>query len=114
MSKYIQIDFDNTLCSDSNYGSPTKGAKEAMKRLKKDGFTIIISSARFASYWKGRKQSEEKKKIESWLQENGIKYDGLWIPDKLAAVAYVDDRAVPFKGDWQSVLDKIKNLNGRK
>ncbi len=44
-----------------------------------------------------------------WLRKHGIEVDEV-CEHKPPAVVYVDDRAVPFRGDWDQVIVDIRNF----
>jgi len=97
------IDLDNTIAhSDSldfKLRKPIKGAKEALDKLTKDGWKIIIYTSRS---W------VEYDIIERWLNKNKIPFRRI-VCGKLFAKYYIDDRAVSFRGSWNNVLKQIKN-----
>ena len=101
-SRKLCIDFDHTL-SKGHQGDqmdgPFDGAIEALQKLKVEGYEIVIYSCR-ANSDHGRKQ------IEEWLKKYNCPYDEIFI-GKPEAMAYVDDRAIPFKGNWAEVLKDI-------
>ncbi len=106
----IAVDLDGTILEydgwkgHSHFGKPLPGAKEALQKLKEQGFLIII--------WTTRNNKEE---IARYLREQGIPFDYInenpfGPPDgsnKIYADYYVDDKAVEFRGDWQEVLRKV-------
>lgn len=104
-SKVLAIDFNGTIAGrGDDWGDPQPGAVEAMQRLKDEGFTICINSV-----------VGDKEALAAWLDRNGVVWDyineGPAQPsnssDKINAVAYVDDRAIPFRGDWDETLDDL-------
>jgi len=114
----IAIDIDGTVadCSKVDFrqvnrrpdeflkAAPIEGSLEAIKRLYKDGHTIIFHTSRnFGS----------KRATERWLIKHGFPFHHL-IMDKFVAHIYIDDRAI--NGcNWQRVMKTIKkqNLPGR-
>ncbi|ADC64719.1 Haloacid dehalogenase domain protein hydrolase type 3 [Ferroglobus placidus DSM 10642] len=108
--KTIAIDLDGTILEydgwkgHSHFGKPLPGAREALQKLKEEGFVIIIWTTR-----------GDREKVARYLKEQGIPFDYInenpyQPPDssnKIYADYYVDDRAVEFKGDWQEVLKKV-------
>jgi len=114
----IAIDIDGTVadCSKVDFrqvnkrpdeflkAEPIKGALDAVKRLYKDGHTIIFHTSR--NY--GSKRATKK-----WLIKHGFPFHYL-IMDKFVAHVYIDDRAI--NGcNWQRVMKAIRepNLPGR-
>lgn len=111
--KTVCVDFDGTL---HPYTAgwvgvvpadepPTDGARAFLQWCKTSGFRVVVQSAR-ASFPEG------KGAIEQWIAK--------WLPPdevaevtavKPAAVAYVDDRAVPFTGDWHDVAVGVQALS---
>lgn len=108
--KTIAVDLDGTILEydgwkgHDHFGKPLPGVREALQKLKEQGFVIII--------WTTRNNREE---IAKYLKEQGIPFDYInenpYGPpggsNKVYADYYVDDRAVEFRGDWQEVLRKV-------
>ena len=96
MKQVISIDFDHTIF-DNAADSPMDGVHDAIDELRMRGHRILIHSANRKTF------------IKEWCEENQITYDWIWDDiGKPPAVAYIDDRAVPFRGNWkQSVEDAL-------
>jgi len=112
----IAIDFDGTVAKflgtglhgEFEYGDVLKGASEATRKLKEDGYMIVINT--------GRKDSSHLRKF---LNENKIVYDDInktpWIDipaasDKVIAAVYLDDLNMEFDGNWSNIPEKVKNF----
>ena len=106
MSKLtVAIDFDGVLNTYKGWKgekvlyTPRKGVNEFLQKLHEKYRVVIIST---------RKAND----IAAWLYE----YDLLDLVDeitnkKIKAIAYIDDRAIPFDGDFNkslATLDKFK------
>lgn len=97
----IGIDLDGTLCSEERtferpLAKPIDGSAQSLKRLKEEGWTIVIWTARG---W------EQYRVTERWLQDNDMTYDQL-LMGKPQFQFLVDDRAVGFTG-WDAAMEKI-------
>lgn len=94
------IDWDDTLVGYKKYGTPGEwlpGAQDALRRLKKRGYVVIVHSCR-ASWPEGRAE------IEAKLAEAGFRLGSkLQIEPKPLADEYIDDRATHFSGDWAGI-----------
>lgn len=99
----ICVDFDGVLNNYKGYdgvnlGTPRKGAKEFLRKLSQD-YTVRIFSV--------RKYTD----VIVWLNNNGM-LD--FVDDvtsfKVPAVAYIDDRAVNFDGDYDKTLEQVKDF----
>lgn len=117
LARTVAVDFDGTLhpYTEGWTGStpanepPVPGAKTFVAWLINDGFDVVIFSTR-ADHNDGRVG------IEQWL----AKWFGVGIANQLrvthekpAAVAYVDDRAVPINPanpDWNKAHIRVKAL----
>ncbi len=112
----IAVDLDGTLLetgtADEPLGKPKPGAKEVLQRLKDEGYTIVIYTSK-AGYTR----------ISNHLKAYGIPFDHINInPDepyivgsnlgKPSAEAYIDNRALEFKGDWEVVYQELKRRGG--
>ena len=110
----IAIDIDGTVanCSKVDFRQvnkrpdeflkavPIKGALEAVKRLFKDGHTIIFHTSRNCG---------SKCVTNRWLIKQGFPFHHL-ILDKFVAHGYVDDRAI--NGcSWQRVMKAMRKPN---
>lgn len=101
MKPIICIDFDGVLNNYDHYdendlSTPRAGAREFLETLSQNHKVVILTARNFA-------------KVLNWLQEHGLSkyvYDVTNI--KVPAVAYIDDRAIPFDGDYEGTLAKLE------
>jgi putative DNA primase/helicase len=77
---------------------PLHGTREAVALLRKR-YRVVIHSARCAT-------DAGCEAVSAWLQKHNIKVDEV-CRFKPPAAIYVDDRAVPFRGDWQQAVADI-------
>lgn len=99
----ICLDFDGVFNTYKGYdgdnlGTPRPGLKEFLEQLTQEYSITIFSVRRYS-------------KIINWLTN----YDLLNYVDnvtsyKVPAVAYIDDRAIQFKGDYQETLEQLKDF----
>lgn len=97
----ICVDFDGVLNNYDHYdendlSTPRQGAKEFLETLSKNHKVVILTARNFA-------------KVLNWLQEYDLSkyvYDVTNI--KPPAMAYIDDRAIPFNGDYEGTLAKLE------
>ena len=101
----ICLDFDGVLhsyrsgwCGAEVIPDPLHGSREAIARLRKT-FRDVVHSARCVS-------EEGCKAIEAWLRKHHIEVDEV-CRHKPPAYLYVDDRAAPFRGDWDQTITDI-------
>lgn len=101
--KWILIDFDDTVACNSGHPDyrptvPVKGAREALIGLEKEGWKITIYTARgWADY----------ALIEEWLETFSIPHRRI-ICGKPLGKYIIDDRNIPFDGNWKKALKKVK------
>ncbi len=116
--KRVMIDFDKTISdyrNDWNDGKltdeePISGAKEALDELHRRGIEIVIFTTRAS---KGNNSEERTSQfvadMRGWLDKYNIYYDGI-TGEKLAAMAYIDDRAIRFDGNWRQTLGEVLEI----
>jgi len=102
--KTVAVDFDDTIQinpGEGGYGPLTEGAKEGLDSLRAQGYRIIVFSVR-----------GDKEGMARYMEAHDLPYDYInESPDqppnssgKVIADHYIDDRAVPFRGDWANVV----------
>lgn len=95
----LAIDFDGVIHDHKNpvkgrrMGPPIAGSKEALKKFKERGDTIIIHSV-----WAGEKGAPT---IMGWMEFWDIPFDNI-TNIKPQADVYLDDKAVRFES-WDTV-----------
>lgn len=77
---------------------PIHGTKEAIARLR-TRFRVVVHSARCAT-------EAGHEAVQAWLIKHQLVVDEV-CRFKPPATIYVDDRAVPFRGDWQQTIADI-------
>ena len=98
----VCVDFDGVLNDyegwrGPNYMySPRPGAREFLLELQENYFVIIFSTR---SIWN----------LREWLEWYHMPYDEIAYK-KVPAVAYIDDRALRFEGNYHKVLYDLKNF----
>jgi len=112
LARTIAVDFDGVLHPYSGgwQGSvpatedPTEGALEFLEWCKKNDYRVVVYSTR-------ANHAEGLQGIADWLNTHKFsEYIADITHEKPPAVAYVDDRAVPFTGSWISVYANIQHL----
>jgi hypothetical protein len=114
----IVVDLDGTICEHRfpAFGEPIAGAREALQRLKRAGYWIIIHTFRTSSYYRktGTYDPEvnSPEAVSAYLEHHRIPFDEIWMHDKPVAVAYIDDRGIRLVGDrrrsnWQEIADTL-------
>ncbi len=113
----IMIDFDGVIHSYDKgwqdgriYGNPIKGTKEALEKLRKK-YEIVIFTTRASNRFNESPTSDELiEDLKKWLAKHEIPYDEI-TSEKYGAIAYIDDKAIRFEGNWSSILSKLEKLN---
>lgn len=111
-AKTVAIDFDATIVPWDDlfsYPQPLPGAAEAIRSLKAAGYRIVVLTSRLSSTWcKAEDESPlaHRQYIEALLKTWDIPFDEI-TGDKVPAIAYIDDRAVEFTGDWSAVVRRF-------
>lgn len=102
----VCLDFDGVLHSyrsgwrgaDVIPDPPIHGTRDAVARLRRQ-YRVVVYSARCST-------PEGKVAVENWLRRYEIDVDEV-CEHKPPALVYVDDRAIPFRGDWDQVITEI-------
>jgi hypothetical protein len=112
--KRICIDFDGVIHQYSKkyhdgtiYDGPMPGAKEFLMKMKQRGYGVVVYTARpydTITYEIGIQR------IKEWLDKWNIPYDDV-TGCKIPAIAYIDDRAVRFDGNWDFVEKEVVKLS---
>lgn len=97
--KTICVDFDGVLNEYNGYeegdlGEPLSASKEFIRQLRKKYKVVILTS-------------RPKEQVIDWLNDNG--FPSMEVTNrKIPAVAYIDDRAIQFKGSYiQTIYEAI-------
>lgn len=110
MKKTVVLDFDGVIHSYSSGWQgetkipdpPVPGIDRALKSLRDAGYEVVIVSTRCAT-------QAGVDAINLWLYKNGIaQYVDRVCKEKPPAIVYIDDRAICFDGDPDSLLDKVQ------
>lgn len=96
----IAIDWDNTLVD--HQGEWLEGAERAFRKLLID-HEVVIHSCR-ANWPQGVQSIEDK--IRPIVRNRKVQIVG-----KPVADLYIDDRSLPFNGDWPSLTREVSKLN---
>ena len=78
---------------------PVAGIKEAIDEIRNAGYEVCVVSTRC-------NQCGGIEAIENYLAENHIQVDQI-TAEKPPAIVYIDDRAICFDGNAESLLEKI-------
>ena len=109
----ICFDIDGTICELKNYiGSyekvqPLPGVVELMKKLKNEGHTIILYTARHMKTCRGNLGlviAKQGKTLFDWLEKFEIPYDEIYFGKPYADI-YIDDNCQRFEGNWNKFSD---------
>lgn len=101
IKKTICVDFDGVLNEYDGYeegdlGEPLTGSKEFIKELRRKYKVVILTS-------------RQKEQVIDWLNNNG--FPSMKVTNrKVPAVAYIDDRAIQFNGNYKKVISQLKNF----
>ena len=116
MKPKIMIDLDGVIHRYSKgfhdgslYDGPMPGAKEFIDSIK-DVYEVVIFTARISMTENRFVPPSSIEEVEEWLNKHDIYFD-LVTSDKMPAIAYVDDRAIEFKGDWDYVRERFSLLD---
>lgn len=101
MKTTICVDFDGVLNEYDHYdendlSTPRPGCKEFLETLSQNHKVVILTARNFV-------------KVLNWLDEYNLrKYVHHVTNIKPPAVAYIDDRAIPFNGNYEATIQALK------
>jgi hypothetical protein len=103
----VCVDFDGVLnhssgpYSANHFGPPIPEGLKLLKMLKEQGWNVVIHTAR-----------KNHGSVERWLAGQG--FPGMLVTsNKVAAVAYIDDRALPWNENDSKAEDILKYLQDK-
>lgn len=80
-----------------HFDPPRPGAAAFLKSLRAMGFRVVVLSSRPPG------------DVLGWLRQHGLdRYVDLVTDRKVPAVAYIDDRAITFNGDFDETLSRLR------
>jgi len=97
------MDFDGVLSEYHGYqgrgkfGKPLPGVKEFLERVKNAGHSFVVLTTR-----------KEVELVKEWFVKNELPMPTKITSEKVAASAYVDDRAVNFSGDFDKLAKDLQ------
>ena len=108
----VAVDFDNTLVEWLEDGRciAKPGAKKALTSLRSRGCKIVIHTCRIGISRVDGKMDAVVEEISNILDELDLPYDAIHLGSKVIADAYIDDRAVPYRGNWDETLEDAKRM----
>lgn len=113
----IAVDFDGTLVHEDEQGfyHLMEGAKDAMDSLRAQGFKLVIHTCRTGIATAEGRLAQEIAIIRQALEHFEIPFDEIYAGEKMVADFYIDDRCVPYTGNWtataQEVVTQAANLD---
>lgn len=103
MKRTVCVDFDGVLNEYRGYNerdlySPKPFVENFLEKLNQD-YEVIIYTSRVNS------------RVETWLERNNLmKYISKVTSKKVPAIAYIDDRAIQFKGNYNETLMELESF----
>jgi len=116
--KVAAIDFDGVIHQYSNgwqkgiiYDEVVPGAKEGVTALKDAGYHIMIYTTRTNPQFRKKGEPEQYDQLVQYLEKHQIPYDRIYVGSgKPMADVYLDDRAIPFTGNWEQSVKDVRNF----
>lgn len=111
--KRISFDLDQTICKlkrpEQKYEDvePLPGAVETLQELKKQGWYIIISTARNQRTYNhniGAVMAKQIPIVSEWLKKWDIPFDEIWMKPHVSW--FVDDKAIEFVS-WNKLKEEL-------
>ncbi len=105
----LVVDFDGVICEHRfpDVGKPTEGVQDALNTLRKAGYRIVIHSCRTSFQFRDMLIDDQFGVIKEYMKRYKLPFDDVWAPDKPIGVAYIDDKGIKFKNNWEEITDKL-------
>lgn len=114
----VCVDLDGTILGEPDYDTeepsgqpglapPTEGAAVALKTFVDLGWDVIVHTARMSEARSEEQRKHMAEEIGQHLRGYDIPFTGIATGPKPVADHYIDDKAVPFNGDWWGVTKKL-------
>lgn len=105
----VGVDFDGVIAESiypvrQGIGPLIPGSREYIRRLREDGHSVTINTARS---W------GEAQAVRNYLADHEIPYDDLVMGKHLSKLL-IDDRVLRFEGDWQTAYYRARRILGLK
>lgn len=109
--KTVALNFDGAISSPSGGrngagvipGPVVPGIAEAIRRLRADGYSVVVVSSRCSS-------SDGVEAVRNYLIQNRIDVDCI-MEDIPSAACFIDDRVIRFDGDASVIVDRVKSFH---
>jgi len=50
---------------------------------------------------------DQLERIKDYMKYYKLPFDKIWEPDKPIGIAYIDDKSITFKNNWDEIADKL-------
>lgn len=111
--KVVCVDFDGTIRPWSGlfeFPEPFAGIVEWIAKIRGSGYKVILFTSRLSAFWheaEGRVVAQgildQLAYLREYCERYGIEVDGA-TAEKIPAVAYLDDKAIRFNGEWSETI----------
>lgn len=103
--RQVAVDFDDTIATIVGGELVLKeGVIDALRKIQSCGYKVVIHSARCWQAWPDT--WERVGEMHDFLEKKRVPYDGIYMGvGKLAAVAYIDDKGIRFKDNWDEIAN---------
>lgn len=112
----IAIDFDDTIVEwvNESHCVLKEGVAEAFAMLKAEGFSIVIHSCRIGIAKESGQLEGALSEMRDILDNFSIPYDSIHLGTKVVADVYIDDRAIPYRGNWEETCLETRKFIRKK